>query len=151
MIGQVEQTRSLFAYIAERNREFAHKCFRSALPALVQGRDFALARSFISSPAEMLDRSVKQLNENIEDLPVSETESSVRLQEAYVKIYVEDISRLLEVLTNVGEADDTSAKPMKPNGSTRSPSNRLPAPGFVITFVSNSAAALSRPLVKSRT
>ncbi len=106
-IGQIEQTRDLFVYIAERDREFAQKCFRSALPALVQGRDFASARSFISSPRETLDQSVNQLNENIQDLPVPETESSARLKEAYIKIYVEDVLQLLEVLKGVGEVGES--------------------------------------------
>ncbi len=91
VLGQVERTSSLFAEIAERNREFARKCFRTALAALVHTRDYSLARGFIRSPRESLGRLAAQLNRSIEDSPLTETASSILLQKADIENYVEDV------------------------------------------------------------
>jgi hypothetical protein len=105
-LDQIELTRDLFAQIARVNLNFARTCFSSAIAALVYTRDFSLARDFISSPREFLDRSMRELQFNLADLPTPLRESSARIKEAFVGLYAEDLFRVLSILVGVGEIDE---------------------------------------------
>lgn len=105
-LGQVQQTSSLFTSLAERDEEFARRCFSTARSALVQTRDYPLARTFIRSPREIVERLAGRLNRSIGEIPPADTRSSSILQKAEIENYVEDIQQLLEILTGVGEADE---------------------------------------------
>jgi hypothetical protein len=105
-LGQVERTSSLFAEVAMGDREFARRCFPSARTALVHTRDYALARVFIRSPLETLERLAARLNRSLADTPTEATASSIMLQKADVENYIEDVQHLIEILAGVGEADE---------------------------------------------
>ncbi|MGC2211553.1 MAG: hypothetical protein WA532_15710 [Candidatus Korobacteraceae bacterium] len=105
-LEQVERTSSLFAEIAKGDREFARKCFPSARAALVHTRDYSLARAFIRSPQETLDRLSGRFNRSIADTHTEATASSIMLQKVEVANYIEDVQHLIEILAGVGEADE---------------------------------------------
>jgi hypothetical protein len=100
VLGHVDQTSALFVEFAQCHREFAGKCFRFALPALIHTGSFSIARSFISSPTDSLDRWVVQLSRDINDRELAAT------REAFIHIYVTDVKQLLSVLRGVGETEE---------------------------------------------
>jgi hypothetical protein len=100
VLGELDQTSALFAEIAQLDREFAGKCFHSALPALIHTRSFSLARSFIASPVGSLNRWVVQLSCNIGDSPTAQ------VREMFIQIYVEDVEQILSILQGVGENEE---------------------------------------------
>ena len=106
VLGQVERTRDLFVWLASTNREFAGKCFSSAIAALVHTSEYSLARSFLSLPREYVIRSMRELNLNLADLPMPLPASSVRMKDAFIGIYAEDIFRVLSILVGVGETEE---------------------------------------------
>jgi hypothetical protein len=107
VIGQVELTSAIYAEIAENEPEFAQKCFRAALPALVHTLDFTLARRFIKSPEDSLGAFAKILNRNIESGHSMDADSPITLQKALVHNYVKNVLHLLDVFVGVGDAAET--------------------------------------------
>src|SRR5271157_4655230 len=91
VICQVELTSTIFAEIAERDREFAQKCFHAALPALVQTLDFSLARRFIKSPEDSLGKLATVLNRSIESNHSMTVNPPITLQEALIHNYVKQV------------------------------------------------------------
>lgn len=108
-LGQLERTSVLFEALAVSNQEFAQKCLRAALPALIQTRKFELARRFMSSPSKTVERRASQLNTNLrhgESLPF---ESIALLRQADIRVYVDEVSEILLILARVGERDHADA------------------------------------------
>ncbi len=105
-LAQREQTSSLFAEICGQDVEFARKCFSSARPALLQTHNYDLARKFIRSPKETLERLAGRLNRNLAgDAPEPSTSSAI-LQKAEIDNYIEDVQHLIEILEGVCEVEE---------------------------------------------
>ena len=99
--GQVERTRDLFKTIACADRSVAEKCFHIALESLVDTKEFALARSFMSDPKKQIELFAMPFK-----LGQQSTRSvSPEAQEAFVKIYVKKVNGILQVFLGVGEED----------------------------------------------
>jgi hypothetical protein len=98
-LGQVERTRDLFKIIAGNNRGCAEKCFRFALESLVDTKEFGLARSFMLNVRTEIDRFALPF----ESATQGTASASPELQEILVRIYVKNVSLILQVLTGIGE------------------------------------------------
>jgi hypothetical protein len=99
--GEVERTRDLFKVIADADRSVAEKCFRIALESLVDTKEFALARSFITDPQKQIEQFAMPFKFGHQSTPSISPEA----QEAFVSIYVKNVSRILQVFLGVGEED----------------------------------------------
>ena len=99
--GEVERTRDLFKIIADADRSVAEKCFRIALESLVDTKEFALARSFIPDPQKQIEQFAMPFKFGHQSTPSISPEA----QEAFVTIYVKNVSRILQVFLGVGEED----------------------------------------------
>jgi hypothetical protein len=107
-LGQFALTSALFAEIAECNPELAQKCFRLALPALIETLDISLARRFIRSPEEFLSIWIKMIQSSIEnDAGATDDKSNLR-RWGSKKIYLDHVHQLLDVLVGVGEIDEAA-------------------------------------------
>lgn len=96
--GEVRRTRDLFKIIAEADRSVAEKCFRIALDSLVDTKEFALARSFVTDPQEQIEQFAMPFK-------FCTPSSSPEDQEVFVSIYIKNVSRILQVFLGVGEED----------------------------------------------
>jgi hypothetical protein len=105
-LGQVELTSALFAEIAERGREFAQKCFRAALPALVETLDFSLARRFVKPPQDSLGFLARILNIGIESCLSDASDYSIMYPKSLISVYMKNVHLFLDVLVGVGEAEE---------------------------------------------
>jgi hypothetical protein len=121
MLGQVELTSDLFAEIAEKDIEFARRCFPAARPALVHTRNYSLARRFMGSPQEIVERLADRLDRSITE---SSSEGSALLQNADVENYIEDVQHLLLILDGVGESAEAQRLRSLASQSLRSPDMR---------------------------
>lgn len=107
-LGQLALTSALFAEIAERNPEFAQKCFPLALPALIETLDISLARRFLRSPEEFLGTWIKMIQWSIKN-DAGATDDKSNLQRwGSKKIYLDHVHQLLDVLVGVGEIDEAA-------------------------------------------
>ena len=100
-LGEVERTRDLFKVIAGADRDVAEKCFRIALESLVDTKEFALARSFLTNPQKQIEQFAMPFKFRHQSTPSISPEA----QEAFVSIYVKNVSRILQVFLGVGEVD----------------------------------------------
>ena len=98
-LGRAELTRTLFAEMAEHQPEFARRCFRSALPALVRTRSFALARRFVSSPNEQLDNHLAQF------ATVLNTRRRTSHDDTLIGVFATHLRQLLSVFEGLGESE----------------------------------------------
>jgi hypothetical protein len=107
-LGQLALTSALFAEIAERNPEFAQKCFPFALPALIETLDISLARRFIRSPEEFLAVWIKMIQSSIKNDDGATDDKSNLKRWGSKKIYLDHVHQLLDVLVGVGEIDEAA-------------------------------------------
>lgn len=101
-LGRFELTTTLFAELAERQPEFAQRCFHAALPALVQTRSFALARRFVSSPNEQLDNHLAQF------ATVLNTRRRADHDDALIGVFATHLRRLLSIFEELGENEEAN-------------------------------------------
>ena len=101
-LGRSELTTTLFAELAEHQPEFARRCFRSALPALVRTRSFALARRFVSSPNEQLDNHLAQF------ATVLNTRRRTVDDDIVIGIFATDLRQLLRIFEELGEDEEAN-------------------------------------------
>ena len=101
-LGRFELTTSLFAELAERQPEFAHMCFRPALPALVRTRSFALARRFISSSSEQVDNHFGQLATELNRRPRTDH------HDALIGVFATRLRQLLNIFEELGENEEAN-------------------------------------------
>lgn len=98
-LRQFERTRDLFKTIADADRSIAEKCFRIALESLVDAKEFSLARSFITDP----HKQIEQFAMALKFARQSTQTVSLEAQEAFVGIYVKNVSRIVQVFRGLGE------------------------------------------------
>lgn len=117
-LGRYDLTSSLFAAIAEREPEFARKCFPFARFALIRTGNFALARRFVSSPAEQLDTPLARLAEAINK--VSRTAHA----EVWIGVYAKHVRQTSSIFEGVGENEEATLLQMKATEALADPGNR---------------------------
>jgi hypothetical protein len=105
-LEQPERTRDLFAKIAERDREFAKKCFSTAMDALVQTREFSLARSFLVSPDEELSKIAALLNRQIRPKDLEPGRPVAAFRDTLITIFVRRVKAMLQILAGAGDEDE---------------------------------------------
>jgi len=105
-LGEPERTRDLFALIAIGNRELAQKCFMAATDALVQTREFSLARSFLPAPDEDLKKLATPLNRAIRPRDLEPTGAGISFRDALISVYVRKVKMLLQILAGAGDEDE---------------------------------------------
>jgi hypothetical protein len=114
-LGRSELTTSLFAELAEHQREFARNCFRFALPALVRTRSFALARRFVSSPNEQLDNHLAQF------ATVLNTRRRTDHDEILIGVFATHLRQLLSIFEELGENEEADLLQSKAIGALTDP------------------------------
>jgi|SRR5271157_5599294 len=117
-LGRHDLTSSLFAAIAEREPEFASRCFPFARFALIRTGKFALARSFVRSPTEQLDTSLARLAEVINKRPHPAHD------EALIGVYAKHVRQVSSIFEGVGENEEATLLQMKATEALADPSNR---------------------------
>jgi hypothetical protein len=98
----VERTRDLFKTIADADRSVAEKFFRIALESLVDTKEFSLARSFMPDPQKQIEQFAMPFKFGRQSTPSVSSEFQ-EAQEVFVRIYVKNVSRILQVFLGVGE------------------------------------------------
>jgi hypothetical protein len=98
-LSEEKYTYDLFLAVNQLSPEFANLCSRIALPAIVNCRDYALARSFLPKPSMAVARLASQMNEDIEwSLKAVTIEHSAVTIRAIVHNYAEDIQMLTDII-----------------------------------------------------
>jgi len=105
-LGQENRTHELFAHIAEQNREFAQKCFPAAIESLVNAKEFLMARSFMPSPDEQLDRFAAPLKSRIGRPDRKDDRFGLSFHETLARIYANKVKEILQILVAVGDEDE---------------------------------------------
>jgi hypothetical protein len=95
-------TYDLFVILEAKHPEFAARCAPLALPAIVNARDFAMARRYTPSPIDTLQKYGHELNRDIEELARLPPSKAPRLK-AYVSIYAGQVRLLLQILKGTKE------------------------------------------------
>lgn len=101
-LGDFRATYDLFRALNAINPTLARECAGLAMPAIVQIRDYSLAREFMGDPAAKLQKWSNVLNKDIADL-ANEPPREAPVQDAYVHIYAERVGLLLAVLSGIGD------------------------------------------------
>jgi hypothetical protein len=99
-LGRFDLTTSLFAELAEHQPEFARACFRSALPALIRTRAFALARRFVSSPKEQLDSYLSEF------ATVLNKRERTADDDVLMGVFATQLRQLLTIFEELGENEE---------------------------------------------
>lgn len=102
-LGQPERTRDLFAVIAERDREFAKKCFPSAMDSLAELGEFSMARSFLDSPDEELARLAAHLKVQFRPKDLEPGRAGISIRDALIAVYANKVKTLLRILAGAGD------------------------------------------------
>jgi hypothetical protein len=97
-LGDVRVTYEVFLSLHERHPELARSCASIAMPALIHNGDFKLARAFFTDPELSIRRWSSNLNAEI-----SNRERLVH--GGFIRLYVERVSEVLQVLLGVGEIE----------------------------------------------
>jgi hypothetical protein len=99
-LGQSKRTSDLFKIVAATDRNhIGEKCFRIALEALVDAKEFDLARSFLTDPRKEID----QFSIPLKTATPSDIREPEIFQDAMVRIYVKRLSLILQVFVGVGD------------------------------------------------
>jgi hypothetical protein len=104
-LGAEVATYQLFLDLHRRFPELARNCASLAMPALIQNEDFKLARTFIDDPEESIRHWSSGLNEDIADL-ATEPPTRAPVREGFMRIYAEQVSEVIQVLSGVGEVEE---------------------------------------------
>jgi hypothetical protein len=100
--GQLERTSFLFKTISDADRGAAEKLFRIALDSLVDTKEFSLARSFMPDPQKQIEQFARPFKFSFQSAPSVSAEFPDP-QEVFVRIYVKNVSKILQVFLEVGE------------------------------------------------
>jgi hypothetical protein len=101
-LGDFRATYELFLQLRANNPTLAEECAGLAMPAIVNAKDYGLARELVGDPAGKIRKWSSVLNQDIADL-AKEPPREAPVQDAYVHIYAERVGLLLTVLNGVGE------------------------------------------------
>ena len=104
-LNEHRATHELFVDLNVRFPELAAACASIAMRALVKSQDYRLARTFIPDPAANIRRWSESLTESVTTL-VEETVKSAAVRDAYIRIYADYVSEVLQVLAGVGEEEE---------------------------------------------
>jgi hypothetical protein len=107
-LGDFQATYDLFRTLNATNPTLAHECAGLAMPAIVEVRDYALAREFLGDPVAKIQKWSSVLNKDIADL-ANEPPREAPVQDAYVHIYAERVGLLLAVLNGVGDHNQAAS------------------------------------------
>lgn len=98
-------TYKIFVSINNRDPEFAQRCARVATPAIVQEKDFQLARSFLPNPVGTIEYLVDQLNKDASWAATeADPERREKTTEAFLHNYIDDVSMLVHIVANSGDS-----------------------------------------------
>lgn len=103
-LDQQGLTYELFVRLQETNPALAEKCADLAMAAIVQSKNFDLARKLARDPDGSIRRWSRILNEDVADLADEPSNHALRL-DAYVHYYVTQVRLLLDVFIGVGESE----------------------------------------------
>jgi hypothetical protein len=104
--GLSTETYILFKHISIVSPEFASRCARLAIPALMEARDFHLARRYIIDPDVMISKLASSFNDDIEYAnKIVSAKAKVAMFDAHVHNYCETVSQILATLSETGEQD----------------------------------------------
>jgi hypothetical protein len=98
-LEQSERTSELFRIVADGDREIAEKCFRVALEALIDTKDYALARSFLPDPQKEIDQFAIPFNFPSQ----GKTDHAEMFQDTLVRIYVKRVNLILQAFIGTGD------------------------------------------------
>jgi hypothetical protein len=101
-LQEEERTYWLFRELHTRFPDLAKSCADIAMPALVNNKDYKLARLFIEQPEEMVHGWSNHLNQEIDDLK-RKPATRAPVKDAYVRIYIDRVREILQVLAGTGE------------------------------------------------
>jgi len=101
-LSRSELTTTMFAELAEHQPEFARACFRSALPALIRTRSFALARRFVTSPNEQLDTHLSQF------ATVLNTRRRTIHDDVLIGVFATHLRQLLSIFEELDENEEAN-------------------------------------------
>jgi len=102
-----EATYQLFVSLNRKFPDLAKSCASTAMPVLVQKRDYALARRFIQKPEEAIRSWSAALNKDLTDLD-QKPPSHAPVRDAYIRIYIDHVREILETLSGTGETGEAA-------------------------------------------
>ena len=100
-LGRYELTCSVFAALAQREPEFAKKCFPAAVTALVRAGEFALARPFVDARTGPLDKFL-----TVYASFLNQRDRSRPWDDALIGVYATRVRLLSRVLEGAGELEE---------------------------------------------
>jgi len=105
-LSEQDKTVALFRKIVTTNPTFARDVYDVAEEALVQKREFALAREYMGDPGRILDRAKTNYERS---MAWAKRQTQKRAsEEAFRNIFTDDVVRLILILKNTG--DEASAR-----------------------------------------
>ena len=102
-LSEQDQTVALFKKIAANNPTFARDIYDMAEEALVQKREFALARQYMGDPDSILKEARTQYERNMA-WSKRQTQKQAS-EEAFRNIFTDDVVRLILILKNTGDEE----------------------------------------------
>ncbi|HMH15763.1 MAG TPA: hypothetical protein VK578_21865 [Edaphobacter sp.] len=101
---QIDRTRDLFKSIAGNNRDVAKKCFPVAIEALIDTKDYGLARSFLTDPRSEIDQFAIPFKFSSQIKTVDQD----MFEETLVAIYVKRVNLILQAFVGTGEESEAN-------------------------------------------
>jgi hypothetical protein len=104
-LDQAIATYELFVAIRQQAPEFARECAHVAMPAILNSKDYPLARAYIPQPEASIQWVTARLNEDVDWAQKESDENREMRLDAFVHIYAEEISRILIVFRQTESAE----------------------------------------------
>lgn len=122
-LGDTRPTYALFLRLTEAHPAMAQQCAHHALPAIVHAQDYALAARLMPPPEPLVRKRALALEKDIDAIKYAPF-SRAPVRWAYIRIYVDEIKRLVAILS--GSHEHTEAQRIKALaiGLIKSPSVR---------------------------
>jgi len=96
-----DTTYELFLYLRANSPQLAHECADRAMDAIVEARDFQLARMYLSDPANAVIRCGETLNLNVDTWKNYDHGSEI--VDAFVDLFIAQVRQFVQILAGVGE------------------------------------------------
>jgi hypothetical protein len=98
-LNSISRPRRYLSELAQKEPQFARRCFHIALPALTRTQNFALARGFVNPAIGPLDDIFLSLANLLHG-------KEAREKETLIGVYAKRLRQLVSVLKGVGENDE---------------------------------------------
>lgn len=104
-LGTGSATYQLYLALAHSRPDVAKACARDAVPAIVEAKDYQLARAILPPAETLIRREAEWLNDAAQKLKLIPYTDAPR-RWAYVRMFVKEVSRQLTVLAGNGEISE---------------------------------------------